>query len=242
MKGVLKAFDPLTGETKWSVKQAYFWNGGVLATAGGLVFQGDAQGKVSAYDKDNGELLWQYDTYTSILAPPITFSIDGIQYLTILTGGGGADLWGDGSATVSYKYGNHGQLLTFKLGGQKQLPEPTLVDRTIPEQIFVEETEANVVEGEKLYNNFGASCHGLFVRASSGIPDLRLAPPARQELFEKVVLEGLFAGAGMAAFNDVLSYPEVRKIHQYVRARANEDRDVVLGKKQKARLTWITSS
>jgi quinohemoprotein ethanol dehydrogenase len=241
VKGVLKAFDPLTGETKWSVKQDYFWNGGVLATAGGLVFQGDSQGMLSAYDKDSGELLWQYETYTAILAPPITYSIEGVQYLSILTGGGGADLWGDGSATVSYKYGNQGQLLTFKLGGQQQLPVPSLVDRTIPEQILVEGATENIVEGEKLFNNFCASCHGLFARASSGIPDLRLAPPARQELFEKIVLEGLFAGTGMAAFNDVLSYPEVQKIHQFVRARANEDRDVELGKKQEARLTWISS-
>ena len=239
--GVLKAFDPLTGETKWSVKQDYYWNGGVLATAGGLVFQGDAQGMLSAYDKENGEVLWQFNTYTSILAPPITFMVDDIQYVSILTGGGGADLWGSGSPTASYKYGNHGFLLTFQLGGSEQLPAPTLVDRTIPEQIDVAGPMEHIAEGEKLYNNFCAACHGLFVQASSGIRDLRLTPPERQLIFKNIVLEGLFASAGMAAFNDVLSAEEVRKIHQFVRARATEDRNVAQGRKKEAQMTWITT-
>ena len=77
--GFLKAFDPLTGETKWSVPIPHYWNGGVLGTAGGLVFQGDALGMFSAYDKETGERLWEFNTYTSMLAPPITFEIDGEQ-------------------------------------------------------------------------------------------------------------------------------------------------------------------
>ena len=79
-KGYLKAFDPLTGKDKWVVEIPHYWNGGVLSSAGGLVFQGDALGMLTAYDKDNGEALWQFNTYTSMLAPPITFEIDGVQY------------------------------------------------------------------------------------------------------------------------------------------------------------------
>ena len=92
--GFLKAFDPLTGETKWSVPIPHYWNGGVLGTAGGLVFQGDALGMFSAYDKETGERLWEFNTYTSMLAPPITFEIDGEQYVSILTGSGGGDMFG----------------------------------------------------------------------------------------------------------------------------------------------------
>ncbi len=87
--GFLKAFDPLTGETKWSVPIPHYWNGGVLGTAGGLVFQGDALGMFSAYDKETGERLWEFNTYTSMLAPPISFEIDGEQYVSVLTGSGG---------------------------------------------------------------------------------------------------------------------------------------------------------
>ena len=240
--GALKAYDPLTGETRWSVRQGHHWNGGVLATAGGLVFQGDSDGKLNAYNKDNGEVLWQFDTWTSIVAPPVTFMIDGVQYVSILTGTGGSELWGSGAGTASYKYGNRGFLLTFNLNGKEQFPEPEPVDRTIPEQIAVAGHEEHIAEGEKLYNNFCAACHGLFVHASSGIRDLRLTPVERQALFEKIVLEGLFATTGMAAFDDVLTVEEVRKIHQYVRARANEDRNVDLGLSESARMTWITGS
>ena len=68
-KGYLKAFDPLTGEDKWVVEIPHYWNGGVVSSAGGLVFQGDALGMLKAYDKDTGEVLWEFNTYTSMLAP-----------------------------------------------------------------------------------------------------------------------------------------------------------------------------
>ena len=121
--GFLKAFDPLTGETKWSVPIPHYWNGGVLGTAGGLVFQGDALGMFSAYDKETGERLWEFNTYTSMLAPPISFEIDGEQYVSILTGSGGGDLFGGEplppiEIQASLTYNNFGRLLVFKLGGE----------------------------------------------------------------------------------------------------------------------------
>ena len=240
--GALKAFDPLTGETKWSVRNPYYWNGGVLATAGGLVFQGDALGMVSAYDKDNGALLWQFDTSTSMLAPPITFEIDGTQYLSILTGSGGADLFGGENISVSSKYGNYGRLLVFKLGANEKLPAPQALDKTIPEQILADVDEAEIVKGEGLYNNFCAACHGLLARSGGSIPDLRLIPTERRTIFNRIVLEGLLAPNGMANFSDVLSEDEVNAIHHYVRARAFEDREVALGNKKEARLTWLTGN
>jgi len=240
-KGVLKAFDPLTGETRWAIEQDYYWNGGVLATAGGLVFQGDSQGKLSAYDKASGEKLWEFDTYVSMLAPPITYAIDGVQYVAIITGSGGSDLWSQGATTASYQYGNHGRLLAFRLDGGAALPAPTVIVRAVPEQIDVKGSDEEIAQGERLYNNMCASCHGLFARASSGIHDLRLTPTDRQELFNTVVLDGTFAAVGMAAFDDILSEAEVLFIHRYIRARAREDRLADLGQKETPRLTWIES-
>ena len=83
-RGYLKAFDPLTGEELWNVDHVHYWNSGVVATAGGLVFQGDGLGYLSAYNTDNGEKLWTYNTYISMLAPPVTYEIDGEQYVVIL--------------------------------------------------------------------------------------------------------------------------------------------------------------
>ncbi len=238
-RGVLKAFDPLTGDTKWAVEQSYYWNGGVLGTAGGLVFQGDAQGQLNAYDKSNGDLLWRFDTHTSILAPPVTYAVNGVQYLSILTGGGGADLFGGANATASFKYGNDGRLLTFKLGGTETLPAPKLRGQAIPEQVGEIATVAEISAGEKKYNVYCAACHGMFARSGGSIPDLRLSVEARQEAFVEIVLEGWLAGNGMAAFDDILSKADVERIQSFVQARAREDKAVAAGEKDEAILTWI---
>lgn len=238
MQGFLKAFDPLTGEVRWSVKHDYYWNGGVLATAGGLVFQGDAMGKVSAYNKDTGELLWAFDTHTSILAPPITFAIDGVQYVSILTGTGGADLFGGEVPTVSGKYGNYGKMLTFALGRNEELPEPTILDKSIPPVDFAGAPDIEIAAGERLYNNFCAACHGLFAKSGGAIPDLRLLGEGKHGIFSEIVLDGVLEASGMASFSDVLTEKEVESIQLYLKARAHEDREAALGHDPNARLTW----
>ena len=88
--GELKAFDPITGKTKWSVKHEQFWNGGPLTTAGSLVFQGNGSGFFEAYNVENGERVWSKNVRIGIMAPPVTFMIDGEQYISILAGDGGA--------------------------------------------------------------------------------------------------------------------------------------------------------
>ena len=241
--GFLKAFDPLTGETKWSVPIPHYWNGGVLATAGGLVFQGDALGIFSAYDKETGERLWEFNTYTSMLAPPISFEIDGEQYVSILTGSGGGDLFGGEplppiEIQASLTYNNFGRLLVFKLGGQKELPIPDVRDKTIPEQVLADASNDQIRNGESNYNQYCAVCHGFVVKSAGGLPDLRKMTTGTHDLFNKIVLEGILGSNGMAGFSDVLSEDDVDNIHHYVRARAHEDREVSLGNMEAPQFTW----
>jgi quinohemoprotein ethanol dehydrogenase len=242
-KGYLKAFDPLTGESKWVVELPHFWNGGVVASAGGLVFQGDATGHVTAYDKDNGEMLWQFNAYSSILAPPITFMQDGVQYVSIMTGSGGGNLFGgDGDnpeTWASAKYGNTDRLLVFKLGGTEELPRPTLVDRTIPEQQLTDVSDEVIAAGESTYMEFCVICHGFGVRSGGAIPDLRRMSEGTHAIFDKIVLEGLYLSNGMSSFADVLTEEDVKNVHHFVRARAEEDRLVAAGEKEAGRLSWI---
>jgi quinohemoprotein ethanol dehydrogenase len=243
-KGYLKAFDPLTGEDKWVVEIPHYWNGGVLGTAGGLVFQGDALGMLSAYDKDTGEALWQFNTYTSMLAPPITFQIDGVQYLSILTGSGGGDLFSGEpmdpvAMTASLDYGNYGRMLVFSLQGTETLPIPTARDKSIPEQTLAQVSKEDIARGERSYNTYCAFCHGLVVRSGGSIPDLRRMSEGSHEAFEQIVLEGLLSANGMASFSDVLNAEETQNIHDYVRARAEDDRLVAAGEKEEATLTWL---
>jgi quinohemoprotein ethanol dehydrogenase len=243
-KGYLKAFDPLTGKDKWSVEIPHYWNGGVLSSAGGLVFQGDALGMLKAYDKDTGEVVWEFNTYTSMLAPPVTFEIDGVQYLSILTGSGGGDLFGGEplppvAEHASLTYNNYGRLLVFSLGGKETIPVPTVRDRSIPPQVVNASVE-DIAAGEIVYNEVCAVCHGLAVRSGGSIPDLRRMSEGSHQIFNQIVLEGLLSANGMAAFDDVISEKDSNQIHAYVRARSEQDRLYAAGEVELPQLTWLS--
>jgi len=114
--GSLKAIDPDTGEIKWEVKNdAPLW-AGVMTTAGGLVFTGTPEGEFIAFDDETGEKLWSFQTGSGIVGQPVTWEQDGEQYVSVISGWGGAvPLWG-GEVAKKVNYLNQGGLLwTFKL-------------------------------------------------------------------------------------------------------------------------------
>ena len=121
------------------------WNGGTLSTEAGLVFQGNGDGYFVAYDATNGEELWKVNTYTSTIAPPITYAIDGEQYVAIQVGSGGAGGLTDGTAMpASNKWGNFGRLLVFKLNGGGSIEQPEHWARDIFEPPAIEMAEAAI--------------------------------------------------------------------------------------------------
>ena len=138
-KGYITAFDPLTGKTHWTREHGTHWNGGTLSTAADLVFQGNGDGYFVAYDAQNGDELWKVNTYTSTIAPPVTYSIDGEQYVAIQVGSGGAAglTEGDLAMPASAKYGNFGRMLAFKINGGLSIDEPEHWARDIPEPPIV---------------------------------------------------------------------------------------------------------
>ena len=179
-----------------------------------------------------------------MLAPPITFEIDGEQYVSVLTGSGGGDLFGGEplppiEIQASLTYNNFGRLLVFKLGGKKELPIPDVRDKTIPEQQLADVSAKEVRNGESGYNEYCAVCHGFIVKSAGGISDLRKMSSGTHDLFNQIVLEGLLANNGMASFSDVLSEEQVDNIHHYIRARAHEDREVALGNMEAPQYTWF---
>ena len=114
--GVLRAVDPMTGETKWEYKNgAPLW-GGVMTTGGGLVFTGTPEGYLKAFDADTGEELWSFQTGSGVVGCPVTWEQDGEQYIAVPSGWGGAvPLWG-GDVAAKVKYLNQGgSLWVFKL-------------------------------------------------------------------------------------------------------------------------------
>ncbi len=224
-KGYLKAFDPVSGEELWSVDHVHYWNSGVLATAGGLVFQGDGLGYLSAYDSDSGEKLWTFNTFISMLAPPITYSVDGEQYLAILAGTGAVENFiGETNETAAQKYGNFGKLLAFKLGADLALEEPRILDRSIPEQPPLTASADDLLRGEQMYNLVCSGCHGGNARSGGVLPDLRLMTSAKHEIFKEIVLDGVLSAGGMAGFADVITVEDAERIRQYVISRALIDK------------------
>ena len=90
VSGKLVAWDPVKQEARWTVDHPGPWNGGVLSTGGGLVFQGNQSSEFRAYDAANGEQLWSFGAQTGVVAPPITYTVAGEQYVAVLAGWGGA--------------------------------------------------------------------------------------------------------------------------------------------------------
>ena len=122
ISGALLAWDPVKQQKVWEVKHPLTWNGGVLSTAGNLVFQGTADGRMVAYKADSGEKVWEYKTQTGVIAPPVTYTVDGEQYITVMVGWGGAFGLAGGLAPPPGQ--PRSRILTFKLGGNVALPAP----------------------------------------------------------------------------------------------------------------------
>lgn len=117
--GSLKAMDPDTGEVKWEYQNdAPLW-GGVMTTAGGLVFFGTPEGDFKALNDETGEELWSFQTGSGIVGQPVTWEQDGEQFVSIVSGWGGAvPLWG-GEVAKKVNYLNQGGMVwTFKLPAQ----------------------------------------------------------------------------------------------------------------------------
>lgn len=114
--GALRAIDPATGKIMWEYKnKAPLW-GGVLSTAGGLVFTGTPEGFLKAFDAKTGKELWKFNTGSGVVGSPVTWEQDGEQYIAVMSGWGGAvPLWGGEVAKAVQHINQGGSLWVFKL-------------------------------------------------------------------------------------------------------------------------------
>ncbi|MEQ8593597.1 MAG: PQQ-dependent dehydrogenase, methanol/ethanol family [Parvibaculum sp.] len=224
-KGFLKAWDPVTGEARWQAEYPAPLNGGVLATAGNLVFQGTADGYFHAYKADTGERVWSQHIQTGIVAAPVTYTVDGEQYVAVLAGWGGVNIAsGNARTSAAAKYGNEGRLLAFKIGGGGELPQLALRDQSIPDWPALTADEATVRQGEIAYTQYCMLCHGALAISPGVTPDLRRMGENVREHFQDIVRGGLLSDNGMASFADLVSEDDVDAILSYIQKRALEDR------------------
>ena len=221
----LTAWNPATRSQAWRVELGQGIPAGVLATAGGLVFQGTTWGELRAYDAATGALVWQAPTGTGIIAPPISFELDGEQYIAVVAGLGGSA----GGHFIKFPNANPGRILAFKLDAKAELPpmpempkRPGTGERPV-EAPVIEASAEMLARGRDLYAYNCSRCHGLGVQASGLYPDLRHSSKDVYASWNAIVLGGVFAGRGMASFADVLSKEDSEAIRAYVASRARHD-------------------
>ncbi|WP_347136789.1 PQQ-dependent dehydrogenase, methanol/ethanol family [Parahaliea mediterranea] len=225
--GFITAWDPVKQAEAWRVPHSTLWNGGMLSTAGNLLFQGNADGEFVAYRADTGDRLWSSPAYTGIVAAPITYSVDDKQYVAVVAGWGGAQVaFGEiaDRAKGSPEAGgdNYSRLLVYSLDGRAQLPAPAPSERKLPAPPPLNADVATLARGHELYINNCHFCHGDRAISGTSIPDLRMMSPETHELFNAIVLGGLRHEKGMAGFAQRLDDDDAEAIHAYVIKRAHD--------------------
>jgi PQQ-dependent dehydrogenase (methanol/ethanol family) len=207
--GHLLAWDPVRQREAWRVPLGMPWNGGTLTTAGNLVFQGTADGRFVAYSADEGRTLWVSHTGTGVIAAPITYEIDGVQYVTVMAGWGGAFALVGGTAAPGAAKGP-GAVLTYAI--PESAPTPAQFEALITQT-------GALPAGERLYHTWCARCHGSGGVSASGLPDLREALPRLGESFDRLALHGL-PGTGMPDMGRFIDESDATLIRRYLESRA----------------------
>jgi len=209
--GHLLAWDPVRQREAWRVPYGLPWNGGTLATAGNLVFQGTADGRFVAYSADAGRTLFVDHTETGVIAAPMTYAVDGTQYVAILAGWGGAFGLAGGTAARGVATGP-GRLIVYALPEER--PTPEAIEAYITR-------DGALADGERLYHRWCARCHGAGGVSSSRLPDLRAAAVRMGPHLQAVARSGL-PGTAMPAMGDVITESEARLIRRYLESVAAE--------------------
>ena len=219
----LTAWDPVQAKQAWRVDLGQGIPAGVLATAGNLVFQGTTWGELRAYAADSGTSLWQGETGTGIIAPPISYEVDGEQYVATVAGLGGSQ----GGHFIRFPNANPGRILAFKLDAKETLPampESVRKPGTGGRPLGAPETEASVAviaHGRSLYSFNCARCHGMGAQSSGLFPDLRHSSKDVFASWDAIVLGGVFQSRGMASFADALDHDDAQAIKAYICERAH---------------------
>jgi quinohemoprotein ethanol dehydrogenase len=207
--GHLLAWDPVRQKPAWRVQHRFLWNGGTLATAGNLVFQGTSDMRFAAYSADKGKMLWEVSVESGIIAGPMTYMLDGVQYVTVNAGWGGAFALIGGDAALATGSRPGGAVMTYALASK--MPA-----------VAVAPVDPEAVKGGVLYHSHCAVCHGAGGISGGLIPDLRHSSEDVKKNLPIIIKNGI-PGTGMAPFGKWISEEEAKLIEKYVRARTAEE-------------------
>jgi quinohemoprotein ethanol dehydrogenase len=221
----LVAIDPVTQKHVWQVPTPAHFPAGVMATGGGLVFQGQSDAKFNAYEAKTGKLLWSFDAKAPIVSPPISYKAGGRQYVTLIVGAGvtagflGTYFQENGG--VEYR-SQARRILTFALDGKQTLPARVPYKAVATEDPDFYSNDAAAEAGMATYIRRCFVCHGGDAISGGLAPDLRTSEAITdKDVFTSIVHEGMLVPNGMPRFEE-LSEMERENLRQYIRTRANE--------------------
>jgi len=214
-EGRLKAWDPVKGEARWMSDPLPFLNGGTLVI-GDMVLQGASDGKLRIHDAATGKVLRTIDIGTSILAAPMTYVLDGVQYIAFTAGFGGPQGGNFAPGTAPYRYENYERLIVLKLGGgQVPLPPEREPVEQEPAPRAIAATAAQMARGQALFEQQCNRCH--MMGGSDGIyPNLWNMPQSTIDVFDQIVAEGALAEAGMGNFSSSMSKADIQAVKAFI--------------------------
>ncbi len=224
--GALLAWNPVTQTAAWSIPQPTMFNGGILATGGDLVFQGTIDGAFKAHSAATGKVLWSFAAQAPLIATPITYSVDGQQYLTLLTGLGMGLMQGAGGSGRDEKYqldsrSQRRRVLTFKLGGKAELPAARYLPLPPVADLEFQSDMASEGPGRAIYDRHCGRCHGPAAIAVIQAPDLRRSGIILSaEAFRHIVRDGGLVPNGMPGFGE-LTDEQLNNLRRYLRTEAH---------------------
>ncbi|NND81758.1 MAG: PQQ-dependent dehydrogenase, methanol/ethanol family [Gammaproteobacteria bacterium] len=220
--GELVAWDPIQRQRAWAVRHKSPSNGGILSTAGDLVFQGTQEGVFAAYDAFNGERLWEYISDSAVLAGPISYELDGEQYVAVAQGSGGAVMLAIGNV-LKHNRVNQNKLLVFKLGASGSTQRVSESQSGLASLVALghkaEHDEQTIEQGGEIYERNCAVCHGISARGNEVIPDLRYMSEQTHAEFVGIVYGGARKHQGMVGFYSTLSLDDTAAVHAYLDAQ-----------------------
>jgi len=218
VRGQLVAWDPVAQKARWTVEHPFFWNAGVLSTAGGLVFQGGAEGQFVAYDAASGKKLWSYTTENGVIAAPSTYELDGEQYVALMVGYGGSGAL-SAPAFLPERSRLPGRLMVFKLGGKAKAPAYDIATMP-PLNLAGVNSTGDAKNGFSLFHQNCQVCHGPNA-SGAYLPDLKRSPLLlTSEDWKSVVIDGAKKANGMASFSRFLTPKEAEDVRAYVLTEA----------------------
>jgi quinohemoprotein ethanol dehydrogenase len=214
-EGRLKAIDPISGAARWVSGPLPFINGGTLVV-GDLVFQGAADGYLSAYDAASGKRVLHLFVGTSIMAAPITYALDDVQYIALLAGAGGPQGSGFSPDVVASTRENYERLIVLRLDGAAiPIPPQRTAEAQQPMPAPIAASPTLMARGQQLYQQQCHRCHVLG-GAVGNYPNLWNMPPEAIEAFDVIVAQGALRDAGMADFSDTLTPGDIAALKAFI--------------------------